>query len=189
MSLNSPLMLSQWSNELTNYFMDKSETYTYKLMRQLFHKIHNSRPLSLLPEDYAFSWATKIYFHPDLQEDYKNTISRWAIKPIPEQFKDEWEEIYINWFKPMEDDRPIVAGLVNAVMNRSDSPEDWKKLLPSGFNGAINRYEELVAYHPELSVKSKLDDKQVAAFKEKHKAIYQIVQERAAKNMLLGDYQ
>lgn len=183
MDPRSPRILSAWAEQILLEFLQfnvdlnnktLSETITNNLM------MYGQTQASTI-EDFAFKWNTLVFYHPALSQTERNSIKPWDIKVIHPNLEKQWADYYVDWYKPVDDDRPIILGLINAAMNRSYSPEDWKKLLPNQMHSTIDRYienmQDILGPH--------LTEKDVENFHNHYARIEQRVKERLAKNLLL----
>lgn len=80
-----------------------------------------------------------------------------------------------------KEEKLIVGNLITAVLNTSDSPEDWKKLLPPAIHSVIDWF---ISYKIYSLPPPKLTDAQVEAFERKQERFLNILKGRLALNLI-----
>lgn len=106
-------------------------------------------------------------------------IPRKWTRLVP-QLRSQMDEYLADVKQLHEKEIPFVHGYINQVLNASDNPRDYLRLLPDSIHPAINKLIESFPY-----VGSQLSDERVAMMWSQNEASINLIKQRMMTNLIL----
>lgn len=156
-------------DDVINYLYQKDEQSAAEMLSQIIDehvRLTGQNQLSFMfyGKVYCNQYAAKPMIAPPLHPDLEPRMKAWLLDRLAVE----------------REEKLIVKNLITAILNTSDHPEDWMKLLPPAVHQPI---ADFAFYNPQLAG-STLTPEQVEAFETKQERFLNMLKGRLALNLI-----